>query len=846
MATFNKPGVYIQEVLSPNLPITSINGASVGAFIGIADRGPTAVVNGTVVGVPTLVSSWDEFVNTFSFGAVANAFSPDIFGANPNPNFLGTATSDLKNAVYTFFANGGANAYIGRKVNASAAKASVTVADNQGVTTIPLGSSPDVTTTTTLVSASGATTVLVATTTGIVSGQLVTGTGINSTATVSTITSVVATSKSGTAASGSATVTIAPADILVGQVVSHASIPVGTYVTVVGASTITLSATTSAAITTGNLTFTLNTLTLSAANTSGGVALGSTLSFDGTRLSFSVDANQITITGTTFSNTLLNNVVSFSGISTTNSTVDALLSSPNSFVVTSVFGGGIGITLAYSGTAVSGGATQTSGTVTITGTPSASTSAALVISANSHGAWGNNIWVGVTPNQTPNYFDLTVYYGTDATITASTATSSSLSSSNIVEIIPQLSLNPSDARFVTNIVNSNWITVSVNAGTASNPATRVPAFTSTWQTASANATGSANGTFKWSSNGVVTGTTAVRLGGYGVTLTYTASNTSSAAISTSSAGTIFSTTTSFVARTVGVAGTGTGDPTIALQQFDAVENQLILNYPNAFDSTTITKITDYAASRGDSFAVIDPGTVYTTPTALTTALDGLNIANQNYGAVYFPNLTIADPASTVVGKTINVAPGGSVVAEYSATDTSVGAFKSPAGITNNIGGAVPVTTLLSTDFDIISSALKNVNIIRTVPGYGTCIMGARTIGSAYSDKYISVRRTLNYLEYNLKNNTQFAVFEPNDANLWSDVAAVASGILNDYWSKGGLAGATADQAFYVKCDSTINTPTTIGAGELHLEVGVALQRPAEFVVIKIGQINGGTTVTTTL
>jgi phage tail sheath protein FI len=238
--------------------------------------------------------------------------------------------------------------------------------------------------------------------------------------------------------------------------------------------------------------------------------------------------------------------------------------------------------------------------------------------------------------------------------------------------------------------------------------------------------------------------------------------------------------------------------------------------------------------------------VYTTPTALTTALDGLNIANQNYGAVYFPNLTIADPASTVVGKTINVAPGGSVVAEYSATDTSVGAFKSPAGITNNIGGAVPVTTLLSTDFDIISSALKNVNIIRTVPGYGTCIMGARTIGSAYSDKYISVRRTLNYLEYNLKNNTQFAVFEPNDANLWSEVAAVASGILNDYWSKGGLAGATADQAFYVKCDSTINTPTTIGAGELHLEVGVALQRPAEFVVIKIGQINGGTTVTTTL
>lgn len=707
MATFNKPGVYIQEVLSPNLPITNINGESVGAFIGIADRGPTAVVNGTVVGVPTLVSSWDEFVNTFSFGAVANVFSPDIYGSNPNPNFLGTATSDLKNAVYTFFANGGANAYIGRKINAGSAKASVTVADNQG----------------------------------------------------------------------------------------------------------TVSVTTSS-----------NTLT------------------------YTVATNQVTIvgTGTPWTGITAGDVVSISGVNSTgtgSTTTNTLLATTNSFVVVSA--ATTTLTLAYSGTAAAGSPTQVSGTVTVTGTPSASTSAALVISANSHGTWGNNIWVGITPNQTPNYFDLTVYYGTDATITASTATANSLSSS--VETIPQLSLNPSDARFVTNVVNSNWITVSINAGTASNPTTRLPEFTSNWATSSVNATGSTSGTFKWSANGIVTGTTAVRLGGSGVTLTYAVSNTSSAAIATSSAGTIFSTTASFVARTVGVAGTtGSGDPTIALQQFDALDNQLILNYPNAFDATTVAKVTDYAASRGDSFAVIDPGTVYTTPTALTTALDGLNIANQNYGAVYFPNLTIADPASTVVGKTINVAPGGSVVAEYSATDTSVGAFKSPAGITNNIGGAVPLTTLLSTDFDIVSAALKNVNIIRNVSGYGTCIMGARTIGSAYSDKYISVRRTLNYLEYNLKSNTQFAVFEPNDANLWSDVAAVANGILNDYWSKGGLAGATADQAFYVKCDSTINTPTTIGAGELHLEVGVALQRPAEFVVIKIGQINGGTTVTTTL
>ena len=855
MATFNKPGVYIQEVLSSNLPVNNISGASVGAFIGIADRGPTTTVGGNIVGVPTLVTSWEDFVNKFSFGAVTNIFSPDIFGATPNANFLGTATSDLKYAMYTFFSNGGTNAYVTRKVNSGAGKASVTVADNQGTTALNLSTGPDVSVTTTLLSASNTSTVLVATTTGIVSGQDVMGTGINPLAVVSNITSVLATSKTataGTAIINTTAVTVATADVALGQVVSHASIPVGTYVAGIGSGAITLSATTSAAITSGTLNFTLNTLTLSASNVAP-VTLGSTLSFDSTYLNFTVASTGVTITGngTPFSSALLNNVVSFSGVSTTDSTTNSVLSSSNNFVVTSVFGGGAGITLAYSGTAGTS-VIQTTGTVTITGTPSASTSGALVISANSEGAWGNNIWVGITPNQTPNYFDLTVYYGTDATITASTATASSLKSSNIVETIPQLSLNPSDARFVTNVVNSNWITVGVT-GTSTNPTTRVPAFTSTWSTNSANATGASNGTFKWSANGVVSGTTAVRLGGYGVALTYSASNTNSAAVATSSAGTAFATTTSFVARTVGVSGTsGSGDPTSTLAQYDSISNQLVINYPNAFDATTVSAVLSYASTRGDSFAVIDPGTVYTTATAITTALDlltsgnGGTLSNLNFGAVYFPNLVYSDPGSSVVGAIKSMAPGGAVVAAYCSTDTNQGAFKSPAGTSTAIGGAVPVSSLSSSDFDVVSSALRNVNIIRNVPGYGTCIMGARSIASNFSDKFVSVRRALNYLEYNLKNITQFAVFEPNDQNLWNDIIGVVGGFLNDYWTKGGLAGTTADEAFYVKCDSVINTPATISAGELRIEVGVALQRPAEFVVIKIGQTNGGTTVTTTI
>jgi phage tail sheath protein FI len=125
-------------------------------------------------------------------------------------------------------------------------------------------------------------------------------------------------------------------------------------------------------------------------------------------------------------------------------------------------------------------------------------------------------------------------------------------------------------------------------------------------------------------------------------------------------------------------------------------------------------------------------------------------------------------------------------------------------------------------------------------------MGSRTLNSNYSDVYVPIRRSLNYLSYNLKNLTRFAVFEPNDADLWGDLAARTSGFLDRFWRSGGLAGATASQAFYVKCDSTINTPSVIAAGEVRVEIGVALQRPAEFVIIKIGQIDGGATVTTSI
>jgi phage tail sheath protein FI len=109
--------------------------------------------------------------------------------------------------------------------------------------------------------------------------------------------------------------------------------------------------------------------------------------------------------------------------------------------------------------------------------------------------------------------------------------------------------------------------------------------------------------------------------------------------------------------------------------------------------------------------------------------------------------------------------------------------------------------------------------------------------------YVPVRRSLIYLEKALVELSEFAIFEPNDTVLYRRISAILNGFLTNFWSQGGLRGDSTEQAFFVLCDSTNNTLATVEAGQVNIQVGVALQRPAEFVVINIGQFDGGATVT---
>jgi phage tail sheath protein FI len=255
----------------------------------------------------------------------------------------------------------------------------------------------------------------------------------------------------------------------------------------------------------------------------------------------------------------------------------------------------------------------------------------------------------------------------------------------------------------------------------------------------------------------------------------------------------------------------------------------------------------YAETRGDAFVVLD------TPVGLTgqeavdfaaaVASNAAAAATGSNAAMYFPWLAIPDPLRSVPGATRLVAPGASVVGQYLATDAARGVYKAPAGLGNRIAVAVaPERSLTNAELDALNSSDAPVNAIRTVPGAGIVIMGARTMHNTQRDRYVNVKRSMIYLKKELTDRTAFAVFENNDTRLWQQIRSSLTSFLGTYWNEGGLRGTSPSEAFYVKCDATNNTAQDVLNGRVNIEIGVAIEYPTEFVVINIGQITGSATV----
>lgn len=203
-------------------------------------------------------------------------------------------------------------------------------------------------------------------------------------------------------------------------------------------------------------------------------------------------------------------------------------------------------------------------------------------------------------------------------------------------------------------------------------------------------------------------------------------------------------------------------------------------------------------------------------------------------ALYFPYLQAHDPTR---GSTLaRFAPCGAVAGVIARTDHTLGVWKSPAGqhaeIRNVIG---PEVVLNEADMDRLNPG--GINCLRKIVSRGTVVWGARSWAgqdnSASQWKYLSIRRLALYLQRSIGRGTQWAALEPNGEPLWAGLRQSIAPFLHDLFLAGAFVGARANEAYFVRCDAINNTPADIQAGELHIDIGFAPLRPAEFIILRL-------------
>ena len=238
---------------------------------------------------------------------------------------------------------------------------------------------------------------------------------------------------------------------------------------------------------------------------------------------------------------------------------------------------------------------------------------------------------------------------------------------------------------------------------------------------------------------------------------------------------------------------------------------------------------------GDRVAVLDPPPGLNAQQIRDWRVDQAGY-DSKYAALYWPWIKVFDPAS---GGNVFVPPSGHIAGIWGRNDDSRGVQKAPAN--EVVRGAIQLElNITKNEHDLLNP--EGINCIRSFPGRGVRVWGARTISSDPAWRYLNVRRLFNYLEASILGGTQWCVFEPNDQMLWAKMRRAISAFLLMEWRKGALFGLTPEQAFYVKCDQETNPPEQIDAGIVTCEIGVAPVKPAEFVVFRLSQLSAGGTV----
>ena len=230
------------------------------------------------------------------------------------------------------------------------------------------------------------------------------------------------------------------------------------------------------------------------------------------------------------------------------------------------------------------------------------------------------------------------------------------------------------------------------------------------------------------------------------------------------------------------------------------------------------------------FAILDPP-IGQQPSAVLNWLNGqaFDRLTSKFGAVYYPWLSVPDELK-LEGPNRTVPPCGHAAGTYAYTDINFGVQKPPANV--ELDFAADVDTEVDNQQQG-SLNVRGINVIRSFPGRGIRVWGARTISPEPEWRFVHTRRLLSMIEESVEKASQWTVFEVNNDDLRSTLTHSLNVFLETIWRDGGLKGTRPEYSFFVKCDTTNNPQSSIDAGLLICQVGVAIAAPMEFIVFEM-------------
>lgn len=267
------------------------------------------------------------------------------------------------------------------------------------------------------------------------------------------------------------------------------------------------------------------------------------------------------------------------------------------------------------------------------------------------------------------------------------------------------------------------------------------------------------------------------------------------------------------------------DGRTGIQSFLENDNVNIMAVPGVTIPEVVVALVAHCENTKSRFAVIDmPKDEYKTEDLINYR----GIIDSSYAAMYHPWIQVFDRSSN---KADFVPPSGAVMGVYSRTDIARGVHKAPANEVVFCSGLKVNYT--KEEQDILNP--EGINLIRSIPGEGIRIWGARTASSNSAFKYVNIRRLFIFVMESIKASTNWVVFEPNDSTLWQRVSLTITSFLDGLWRTGMLSGGSPGEAYFVEIGPSTMTLDDIRNGRLICNIGIAPSRPAEFVIFRLTQ-----------